>query len=44
MPQLSDGWIEVLQVATVLLASPLVTGVIARAEAVVQGRRGPRLL
>ncbi len=44
MPQLSDGWIEVLQVGTVLVVSPLVTGLIARAEAIVQGRRGPRVL
>ena len=44
MPQLSDGLIQVLQVATILFVSPLVTGVIARAEAVVQMRHGPRLL
>ena len=44
MPQLSDGLIQVLQVGTILLVSPLVTGVIARVEAIVQMRRGPRLL
>jgi formate hydrogenlyase subunit 4/hydrogenase-4 membrane subunit HyfE len=44
MPHLSDGLIQVLQVGTVLVLSPLVTGVIARAEAIVQMRRGPRLL
>ncbi|HZT53035.1 MAG TPA: NADH-quinone oxidoreductase subunit H, partial [Gaiellaceae bacterium] len=44
MPQIRDGWIEALQVGTVLVASPLVTGVIARVEALVQGRHGPRLL
>ncbi|HTS72972.1 MAG TPA: NADH-quinone oxidoreductase subunit H [Gaiellaceae bacterium] len=44
MPQLNDGWIEVLQVGTILLVSPLVTGLIARAEAIIQGRRGPRFL
>jgi formate hydrogenlyase subunit 4/hydrogenase-4 membrane subunit HyfE len=44
MPQLSDGLIQVLQVGTILVLSPLVTGVIARAEAIVQMRRGPRLL
>jgi formate hydrogenlyase subunit 4/hydrogenase-4 membrane subunit HyfE len=44
MPQLSDGWIEVLQVGTILLVSPLVTGLIARGEAIVQGRHGPRVL
>jgi formate hydrogenlyase subunit 4/hydrogenase-4 membrane subunit HyfE len=44
MPQLSDGLIQVLQLGTILVLSPLVTGVIARAEAIVQMRRGPRLL
>jgi len=44
MPQLSDGWIEFLQVGTILLVSPLVTGLIARGEAIAQGRRGPRIL
>jgi formate hydrogenlyase subunit 4/hydrogenase-4 membrane subunit HyfE len=43
MPQLSDGLIQLLQVGTILLLSPLVTGVIARAEAIVQMRHGPRL-
>jgi formate hydrogenlyase subunit 4/hydrogenase-4 membrane subunit HyfE len=44
MPYLGDWVIQVFQVGTVLLLSPLVTGVIARAEAIVQQRRGPRLL
>jgi len=44
MPQLNDGLIQLLQVGTILLLSPLVTGVIARAEAIVQMRHGPRLL
>lgn len=44
MPQLGDGWIQFLQVATTLVLSPLVTGFIAKVEGVVQGRRGPRLL
>jgi formate hydrogenlyase subunit 4/hydrogenase-4 membrane subunit HyfE len=44
MPELSDGLIQVLQVGTILVLSPLVTGVIARVEAIVQMRRGPRLL
>jgi formate hydrogenlyase subunit 4/hydrogenase-4 membrane subunit HyfE len=43
MPQLNDGLIQLLQVGTILLLSPLVTGVIARAEAIVQMRHGPRL-
>lgn len=44
MPHLSDWAVQVFQVGTVVLLSPLVTGVIARAEAIVQQRRGPRLL
>jgi formate hydrogenlyase subunit 4/hydrogenase-4 membrane subunit HyfE len=44
MPQLNDGLIQLLQVGTILLLSPLVTGVITRAEAIVQMRHGPRLL
>jgi formate hydrogenlyase subunit 4/hydrogenase-4 membrane subunit HyfE len=43
MPYLSDWVIQVLQVATVLLLGPLVMGIIARAEAIVQMRRGPRV-
>ena len=44
MPHLNDGLIQAFQLGTILLVSPLVTGVIARAEALVQGRHGPRLL
>ena len=44
MPSLSDWVIQLLQVGTVLVLGPLVMGIIARAEAVVQMRRGPRLL
>jgi formate hydrogenlyase subunit 4/hydrogenase-4 membrane subunit HyfE len=44
MPQLNDWLLQVLQVGTVCLLGPLVTGVIARLEAIVQQRRGPRLL
>ena len=36
--------IQVLQVATIVFASPGITGVIAHVEARLQGRRGPRLL
>lgn len=36
--------VQTLQVLTVLLAAPWVTGVIARVEARLQGRRGPRIL
>jgi formate hydrogenlyase subunit 4/hydrogenase-4 membrane subunit HyfE len=44
MPLLNDWLIQVFQVGTVLLFGPLVTGVIARLEAIVQQRHGPRLL
>jgi formate hydrogenlyase subunit 4/hydrogenase-4 membrane subunit HyfE len=44
VPTLRDWQIQFFQVGTVLSLSPLVTGVIARAEAIVQMRRGPRLL
>ncbi|WP_236795263.1 respiratory chain complex I subunit 1 family protein [Amycolatopsis sp. GM8] len=36
--------VQLLQVLTVLIAAPGVSGVIARVEARVQGRRGPRVL
>jgi formate hydrogenlyase subunit 4/hydrogenase-4 membrane subunit HyfE len=41
MPTLPDWAVQVLQVVTVLVAAPLVSGCIARAEAIVQQRRGP---
>jgi formate hydrogenlyase subunit 4/hydrogenase-4 membrane subunit HyfE len=44
VPILPAWLIQVLQVVTVLAAAPLVSGAIARAEAIVQQRRGPRLL
>ena len=44
MPRLNEWLIQVFQVGTVLVFGPLVTGVIARLEAVVQQRHGPRLL
>jgi formate hydrogenlyase subunit 4/hydrogenase-4 membrane subunit HyfE len=44
MPYLSQWVVQVFQVGTVLLFGPLVTGVIARLEAIVQMRRGPRIL
>jgi formate hydrogenlyase subunit 4/hydrogenase-4 membrane subunit HyfE len=44
MPTLPDWAAQVLQVATVLLFAPLVSGVIARVEAIVQQRQGPRVL
>ena len=36
--------VQVLQVLTVLVAAPGMNGVIARVEARLQGRRGPRVL
>ena len=44
MPTLPDWAIQVLQVLTILVLAPLVSGIIARAEAVVQQRRGPKVL
>jgi formate hydrogenlyase subunit 4 len=44
MPTLRDWQIQFFQVGTVVLLSPLVTGVIARLEAIVQMRRGPSVL
>lgn len=44
MPILPDWAIQVLQVLTILALAPLITGIIAKAEAIVQQRRGPRVL
>jgi formate hydrogenlyase subunit 4/hydrogenase-4 membrane subunit HyfE len=44
LPKLADWLVQVFQVLTVLAMAPLVSGVIARAEAIIQMRRGPRLL
>lgn len=44
MISLAPPFIQALQVLTVLLASPGISGVIARIEARFQGRRGPRIL
>jgi formate hydrogenlyase subunit 4/hydrogenase-4 membrane subunit HyfE len=44
VPTLPDWAVQVLQVITVLGAAPLVSGLIARGEAIVQQRRGPRVL
>lgn len=38
------GVIQVVQVLTVLLGAPGISGVIAQVEARMQGRRGPRVL
>jgi formate hydrogenlyase subunit 4/hydrogenase-4 membrane subunit HyfE len=44
VPILPDWVVQVLQVATILALAPLVSGVIARVEAIVQQRKGPRVL
>ncbi len=44
MPVLPDWVVQVCQVLTVLMLAPLISGVIARGEAIVQQRTGPRLL
>lgn len=44
MPILPDWAVQVLQVVTILALAPLVSGIIARAEAIIQQRRGPRVL
>ncbi len=44
MPTLPDWAVQVLQVVTVLALAPLISGLIARAEARVQQRQGPRVL
>ncbi len=44
MPILPDWAIQALQVVTILAFAPLISGIIARAEAIVQQRRGPRIL
>ena len=44
MVALSPPLIQVLQVLTILLGSPAISGVIAHVEARFQGRRGPRIL
>jgi formate hydrogenlyase subunit 4 len=41
---LAPAEIQVLQVLTIVIFAPLVSGVIAHIEARVQGRRGPRIL
>jgi hypothetical protein len=44
MPTLPNWLIQVLPVLVALLLGPLVTGVIARTEAIVQQRRGPSVV
>lgn len=44
MQILPDWFVQVLQVASVLVFAPLLSGVIARVEAVIEQRHGPRAL
>jgi formate hydrogenlyase subunit 4 len=44
VPTLPDWAIQVLQVVSILGLAPLVTGIIARVEARIQQRQGPRIL
>jgi formate hydrogenlyase subunit 4/hydrogenase-4 membrane subunit HyfE len=44
VPTLPDWAVQTLQVVTILTLAPLVSGIIARAEAIIQQRRGPRIL
>lgn len=44
MPTLPDWAIQILQVVSILVLAPLVSGIIARVEAIVQQRTGPRIL
>lgn len=44
MPILPDWLVQVLQVVVTLALAPLISGFIVKAEAIIQQRRGPRLL
>jgi formate hydrogenlyase subunit 4/hydrogenase-4 membrane subunit HyfE len=44
LPTLPNWLVQALQVLVTLALAPLISGVIARVEAIVQQRRGPRLL
>jgi formate hydrogenlyase subunit 4/hydrogenase-4 membrane subunit HyfE len=44
VPTLPDWAIQILQVVSVLTLAPLISGLIARAEARIQQRQGPRVL
>ena len=44
MPTLPDWAIQILQVLSILVLAPLVSGIIARVEAIIQQRKGPRIL
>ena len=44
MPAIPDWAIQILQVVSILVLAPLVSGIIARVEAIIQQRQGPRIL
>jgi formate hydrogenlyase subunit 4/hydrogenase-4 membrane subunit HyfE len=44
VPTLPDWAIQILQVVSILVLAPLVSGIIARVEAIIQQRKGPRVL
>jgi formate hydrogenlyase subunit 4/hydrogenase-4 membrane subunit HyfE len=44
VPILPDWAVQTLQVVTILVLAPLVSGIIARVEAIIQQRQGPRIL
>jgi formate hydrogenlyase subunit 4 len=44
VPILPDWAVQTLQVVTILILAPLVSGIIARVEAIIQQRQGPRIL
>jgi formate hydrogenlyase subunit 4/hydrogenase-4 membrane subunit HyfE len=44
VPTLPDWAIQILQVVSILVLAPLVSGIIARVEAIIQQRHGPRIL
>jgi formate hydrogenlyase subunit 4/hydrogenase-4 membrane subunit HyfE len=44
VPILPDWAVQTLQVVTILVLAPLVSGIIARVEAIIQQRTGPRIL
>ncbi|HTZ87791.1 MAG TPA: NADH-quinone oxidoreductase subunit H [Solirubrobacteraceae bacterium] len=44
MPTLPNWAVQILQVLSLLALAPLVSGIIAKAEALAQQRRGPRIL
>ena len=44
MFEFSPGLVQIMQVLTIALASPGISGIIAKIQARFQGRKGPRIL